>query len=137
MRQLCHTTIHLASRVPCSTCFAEKIRGITISTAHVEYETEKRHYAHMDCPGHADYIKNMITGAAQMDGAILVVSAPDGQMPQTREHLLLAKQVGVSKIVVFVNKADVIDDAEMLELVSFERGKERQSRWTANPAAVC
>lgn len=98
----------------------EKIRGITISTAHVEYETEKRHYAHMDCPGHADYIKNMITGAAQMDGAILVVSAPDGQMPQTREHLLLAKQVGVSKIVVFVNKADTIDDKEMLELVEME-----------------
>ncbi|KAJ2780603.1 translation elongation factor Tu [Coemansia javaensis] len=98
----------------------EKARGITISTAHVEYETGKRHYAHVDCPGHADYIKNMITGAAQMDGAIIVVSATDGQMPQTREHLLLAKQVGVQRLVVFVNKADAIDDPEMLELVEME-----------------
>ncbi|KAJ2555802.1 translation elongation factor Tu [Coemansia sp. RSA 1933] len=98
----------------------EKARGITISTAHVEYETGKRHYAHVDCPGHADYIKNMITGAAQMDGAIIVVSATDGQMPQTREHLLLAKQVGIKKLVVFINKADAIDDAEMLELVEME-----------------
>jgi elongation factor Tu len=98
----------------------EKARGITISTAHVEYETEKRHYAHVDCPGHADYIKNMITGAAQMDGAIIVVSATDGQMPQTREHLLLANQVGVKNLVVFVNKVDMVDDAEMLELVEME-----------------
>jgi len=98
----------------------ERIRGITISTSHVEYATDTRHYAHVDCPGHADYIKNMITGAAQMDGAILVVSATDGQMPQTREHLLLAKQVGISHIVVFVNKADVIDDPELLDLVEME-----------------
>ena len=92
----------------------EKARGITINTAHVEYETSKRHYAHVDCPGHADYIKNMITGAAQMDGAILVVSAADGPMPQTREHILLARQVGVPYIVVFMNKADMVDDAELL-----------------------
>ncbi|KAI9217752.1 putative elongation factor tu, mitochondrial precursor [Blastocladiella britannica] len=98
----------------------ERARGITISTAHVEYETDARHYAHVDCPGHADYIKNMITGAAQMDGAIIVVSATDGQMPQTREHLLLAKQVGISNLVVFVNKVDAIDDPEMLELVEME-----------------
>lgn len=98
----------------------EKARGITISTAHVEYETDRRHYAHVDCPGHADYIKNMITGAAQMDGAIIVVSATDGQMPQTREHLLLAKQVGVDKLVVFINKVDMVDDKEMLELVEME-----------------
>ncbi|KAF8923249.1 elongation factor Tu [Dissophora ornata] len=98
----------------------EKARGITISTAHVEYETKKRHYAHVDCPGHADYIKNMITGAAQMDGAIIVVAATDGQMPQTREHLLLAKQVGIQKLVVFINKVDAIDDPEMLELVEME-----------------
>ncbi|KNE99147.1 elongation factor EF-Tu [Puccinia striiformis f. sp. tritici PST-78] len=98
----------------------EKARGITISTAHVEYETENRHYAHVDCPGHADYIKNMITGAAQMDGAILLVSATDGQMPQTREHLLLARQVGIQKLVVYVNKVDQIDDPEMLELVEME-----------------
>ncbi|KAJ1674219.1 translation elongation factor Tu [Spiromyces aspiralis] len=98
----------------------EKARGITISTAHVEYETKARHYAHVDCPGHADYSKNMITGAAQMDGAIIVVSATDGQMPQTREHLLLAKQVGIKNIVVFINKADAIDDPEMLELVEME-----------------
>jgi elongation factor Tu len=98
----------------------EKERGITISTAHVEYETEKRHYAHVDCPGHADYVKNMITGAAQMDGAILVVSAADGAMPQTREHILLARQVGVSRIVVFLNKADQVDDEELLELVELE-----------------
>src|SRR6201991_855865 len=98
----------------------EKARGITISTAHVEYETEKRHYAHVDCPGHADYIKNMITGAAQMDGAILVVSAADGPMPQTREHILLARQVGVPKIVVFLNKVDLIDDPELLDLVEME-----------------
>ena len=98
----------------------EKERGITISTAHVEYETEKRHYAHVDCPGHADYVKNMITGAAQMDGAILVVNAADGPMPQTREHILLARQVGVPKIVVFLNKADQVDDAELQELVEME-----------------
>jgi elongation factor Tu len=98
----------------------EKARGITINTAHVEYETEKRHYAHVDCPGHADYIKNMITGAAQMDGAILVVSAADGPMPQTREHILLARQVGVPYIVVFMNKADMVDDKELLELVELE-----------------
>ena len=98
----------------------EKARGITINTAHVEYVTEKRHYAHVDCPGHADYIKNMITGAAQMDGAILVVSAADGPMPQTREHILLARQVGVPYIVVFLNKADMVDDKELLELVEME-----------------
>jgi elongation factor Tu len=98
----------------------EKERGITISTAHVEYETEKRHYAHVDCPGHADYVKNMITGAAQMDGAILVVSAADGPMPQTREHILLAKQVGVPHIVVFLNKEDQVDDEELIELVELE-----------------
>jgi len=98
----------------------ERERGITIATAHVEYETDKRHYAHVDCPGHADYIKNMITGAAQMDGAILVVSAADGPMPQTREHILLARQVGVPSIVVFLNKADMVDDPELLELVELE-----------------
>ena len=98
----------------------EKARGITIATAHVEYETEKRHYAHIDCPGHADYIKNMITGAAQMDGAILVVSADDGPMPQTREHILLARQVGVPAIVVFMNKCDLVDDPELLDLVEME-----------------
>ncbi|GAA5890022.1 hypothetical protein JCM6882_009203 [Rhodosporidiobolus microsporus] len=98
----------------------EKARGITIATAHVEYETANRHYAHVDCPGHADYIKNMITGAAQMDGGIIVVSASDGQMPQTREHLLLAKQVGIKKLVVYINKVDQVDDAEMLELVEME-----------------
>ncbi|MDC0275269.1 elongation factor Tu, partial [Akkermansiaceae bacterium] len=98
----------------------EKARGITISTAHVEYETEGRHYAHVDCPGHADYVKNMITGAAQMDGGILVVSAADGPMPQTREHILLARQVGVPALVVFMNKTDQVDDAELLELVEME-----------------
>ena len=98
----------------------EKARGITINTAHVEYETESRHYAHVDCPGHADYVKNMITGAAQMDGGILVVSAADGPMPQTREHILLAKQVGVPHLVVFLNKADQVDDEELLELVELE-----------------
>ncbi len=98
----------------------ERARGITINTAHVEYETEARHYAHVDCPGHADYVKNMITGAAQMDGAILVVSAADGAMPQTREHILLARQVGVKKLVVFLNKADQVDDADILELVELE-----------------
>ena len=98
----------------------EKARGITIATSHVEYETESRHYAHVDCPGHADYVKNMITGAAQMDGAILVVSAADGPMPQTREHILLARQVGVPYIVVFLNKADMVDDEELLELVEVE-----------------
>jgi elongation factor Tu len=98
----------------------ERARGITIATAHVEYRSEKRHYAHVDCPGHADYVKNMITGAAQMDGAILVVSAADGPMPQTREHILLARQVGVPYIVVFLNKADMVDDAELLELVEME-----------------
>src|SRR6202795_3513423 len=98
----------------------ERERGITISIAHVEYETEKRHYAHVDCPGHADYIKNMITGAAQMDGAILVVSAADGPMPQTREHILLARQVEVPQVVVFLNKVDMVDDEELLELVELE-----------------
>ena len=98
----------------------EKARGITISTAHVEYETKNRHYAHVDCPGHADYVKNMITGAAQMDGAILVVSAADGPMPQTREHILLARQVGVPALVVFLNKCDMVDDPELLELVEME-----------------
>jgi elongation factor Tu len=98
----------------------EKARGITINTAHVEYETDKRHYAHVDCPGHADYVKNMITGAAQMDGAILVVSAADGPMPQTREHILLARQVGVPFIIVYMNKADMVDDKELLELVEIE-----------------
>src|ERR1700719_244775 len=98
----------------------EKERGITINTAHVEYSSEKRHYAHVDCPGHADYVKNMITGAAQMDGAILVVSAADGPMPQTREHILLARQVGVPSIVVFPNKVDMVDDPELLDLVELE-----------------
>src|SRR5512141_2554431 len=98
----------------------EKARGITINTAHVEYETANRHYAHVDCPGHADYIKNMITGAAQMDGAILVCSAADGPMPQTREHILLARQVGVPYIIVFLNKCDLVDDEELLELVEME-----------------
>ncbi len=98
----------------------ERARGITISTAHVEYRSAKRHYAHVDCPGHADYVKNMITGAAQMDGAILVVSAADGPMPQTREHILLARQVGVPYIVVFLNKADMVDDKELLDLVEME-----------------
>jgi len=98
----------------------ERERGITIATAHVEYQTEKRHYAHVDCPGHADYVKNMITGAAQMDGAILVVSAADGPMPQTREHIILARQVGVPYIVVFLNKVDMVDDPELLELVEME-----------------
>src|SRR5512137_3028547 len=98
----------------------ERERGITIATAHVEYATKKRHYAHVDCPGHADYIKNMITGAAQMDGAILVVAANDGPMPQTREHILLARQVGVPRIVVFLNKVDMVDDPELIELVELE-----------------
>ena len=98
----------------------EKARGITINTAHVEYSTNARHYAHVDCPGHADYIKNMITGAAQMDGAILVVAATDGVMPQTREHILLARQVGVPRIVVFINKCDMVPDKEILELVEME-----------------
>ena len=98
----------------------ERARGITINTAHVEYQTQKRHYAHVDCPGHADYVKNMITGAAQMDGAILVVSAADGPMPQTREHILLARQVGVPALVVFMNKCDMVDDPELLELVELE-----------------
>ena len=98
----------------------EKARGITINTAHVEYETDKRHYAHVDCPGHADYVKNMITGAAQMDGAIIVVSAADGPMPQTREHILLARQVGVPALVVYMNKVDMVDDPELLDLVELE-----------------
>src|ERR1700761_8396368 len=98
----------------------ERERGITISTAHVEYETDNRHYAHVDCPGHADYVKNMITGAAQMDGAILVVSAADGPMPQTREHILLARQVGVPAIVVFLNKCDMVDDKDLIDLVEME-----------------
>ena len=98
----------------------EKARGITINTSHVEYQTDKRHYAHVDCPGHADYVKNMITGAAQMDGAILVVAATDGPMPQTREHILLARQVGVPYIVVFMNKVDLVDDDELLDLVEMD-----------------
>jgi elongation factor Tu len=98
----------------------ERERGITINTSHVEYETKNRHYAHVDCPGHADYVKNMVTGAAQMDGAILVVSAADGPMPQTREHILLARQVGVPYIVVFMNKVDMVDDPELLDLVEME-----------------
>src|SRR5690606_4129086 len=98
----------------------EKERGITINTAHVEYQTQTRHYAHVDCPGHADYVKNMVTGAAQMDGAILVVAATDGPMPQTREHILLARQVGVPRLVVFMNKCDSVDDAELLDLVEME-----------------
>src|SRR5471030_1761101 len=98
----------------------EKERGITINTSHVEYSTKNRHYAHVDCPGHADYVKNMITGAAQMDGAILVVSAADGPMPQTREHILLARQVGVPSLVVFLNKVDMVDDPELLDLVELE-----------------
>ncbi|MGN9165759.1 GTP-binding protein, partial [Tissierellaceae bacterium HCP3S3_D8] len=98
----------------------ERERGITISTSHIEYETENRHYAHVDCPGHADYVKNMITGAAQMDGAILVVSAADGPMPQTREHILLSRNVGVPKMVVFLNKEDMVDDEELVELVEME-----------------
>src|SRR5213082_1161939 len=106
----------------------EKARGITIATAHVEYETKNRHYAHVDCPGHADYVKNMITGAAQMDGAILVVSAADGPMPQTKEHILLAKQVGVPTMVVFLNKVDQVDDPELLELVELEIREELSKR---------
>src|SRR5919107_3837688 len=98
----------------------EKARGITINTSHVEYETARRHYAHIDCPGHADYVKNMITGAAQMDGAVLLISAADGPMPQTREHILLARQVGVPDLVVFVNKVDLVDDPELIELVEVE-----------------
>src|SRR5512145_57792 len=98
----------------------EKERGITINTAHIEYETANRHYAHVDCPGHADYVKNMVTGAAQMDGAIIVVAATDGPMPQTREHILLARQVGVPQIVVFMNKVDMVDDEELLDLVDME-----------------
>ena len=98
----------------------EKERGITINTAHVEYQTENRHYAHVDCPGHADYVKNMVTGAAQMDGAIIVVAATDGPMPQTREHILLARQVGVPRLVVFMNKVDLVDDPELLDLVEME-----------------
>ena len=98
----------------------EKARGITINTCHVEYETEKRHYAHVDCPGHADYVKNMITGAAQMDGAILVIAATDGPMAQTREHILLSRQVGVPKLIVFMNKCDMVDDEELLDLVEME-----------------
>merc|ERR1719263_1058664 len=98
----------------------EKARGITINSTHVEYETTERHYAHVDCPGHADYVKNMITGASTMDGAILVVSAPDGPMPQTREHILLARQIGIPKLVVFVNKCDAVEDEELLELVEME-----------------
>src|SRR6201989_3307549 len=106
----------------------EKARGITINTAHVEYETDNRHYAHVDCPGHADYVKNMITGAAQMDGAILVVSAADGPMPQTREHILLARQVGVPALVVYLNKVDMADDPELLELVELEVREELSKR---------
>ncbi len=115
----------------------EKERGITINTAHVEYETENRHYAHVDCPGHADYVKNMVTGAAQMDGAILVVAATDGPMPQTREHILLCRQVGVPKIVVFMNKVDLVDDPEMLELVEMEvRELLDQYKFDGNGASI-
>src|SRR5574343_413222 len=114
------TTLTAAITSVLSLIGKEKARGITINTAHVEYETETRHYAHVDCPGHADYVKNMITGAAQMDGAILVCSAADGPMPQTREHILLARQVGVPYIIVFLNKCDMVDDAELLELVEME-----------------
>ena len=106
----------------------EKERGITINTSHVEYQTDSRHYAHVDCPGHADYIKNMVTGAAQMDGAILVVAATDGAMPQTKEHILLARQVGVPSIVVFINKSDIVEDEEMLELIEMEMSEELESR---------
>jgi elongation factor Tu len=113
----------------------EKARGITIATAHVEYETKNRHYAHVDCPGHADYIKNMITGAAQMDGAILVVAATDGPMPQTREHILLARQVGVPYIVVALNKVDMVEDAELLELVELEVAS--CCRSISSPATIC
>jgi len=112
----------------------EKARGITINTAHVEYETANRHYAHVDCPGHADYVKNMITGAAQMDGAILVCSAADGPMPQTREHILLARQVGVGYIIVFLNKCDMVDDAELLELVEMKCASSSPS--TTSPATT-
>jgi elongation factor Tu len=132
-------TVVLSHRLPSSVNIAkafdqidnapeEKARGITIATSHQEYETEKRHYAHVDCPGHADYVKNMITGAAQMDGAILVVAATDGPMPQTKEHILLAKQVGVDHIVVFLNKCDMVDDEEMLELVEMELREELSKR---------
>jgi elongation factor Tu len=113
----------------------EKARGITINATHVEYETEKRHYAHVDCPGHADYIKNMITGAAQMDGAILVVAATDGPMPQTREHILLAKQVGVPQLVVFLNKCDMVDDTDMIDLVE-EELKELLAKYEYDPSTV-
>jgi elongation factor Tu len=106
----------------------ERERGITINTAHVEYQTDARHYAHVDCPGHADYVKNMITGAAQMDGAILVVAATDGPMPQTKEHILLARQVGVPRIVVFMNKVDLVEDPELLELVEMEIREELTKR---------
>jgi elongation factor Tu len=120
---------------PRSTTPRRAARGITINTAHVEYETEHRHYAHVDCPGHADYVKNMITGAAQMDGAILVVSAADGPMPQTREHILLARQVGVPYIIVYMNKADMVDDAELLELVEMEV-RELLEQATTSPATT-
>jgi len=116
----------------------ERERGITIAVSHVEYETPNRHYAHMDCPGHADYIKNMITGAAQMDGAILVVAATDGPMPQTREHILLARQVGVPAIVVFLNKCDMVEDAELLELVELEvRELLKSYQFPGDTIAVC
>ena len=113
----------------------ERARGITIAIAHVEYETDNRHYAHVDCPGHADYIKNMITGAAQMDGAILVVAAPDGPMPQTREHVLLARQVDVPAIVVFLNKVDMMEDEELLELVELELRELRSSQVCPGPSS--
>ncbi|MDI9514104.1 MAG: GTP-binding protein, partial [Bacillota bacterium] len=117
---LSDTTVEVKDYNQIDSAPEEKERGITINTSHVEYQTENRHYAHVDCPGHADYVKNMITGAAQMDGAILVVSAADGPMPQTREHILLAHQVGVPRIVVFMNKCDMVDDEELLELVEME-----------------
>ena len=115
----------------------ERERGITINTAHVEYESETRHYAHIDCPGHADYVKNMIVGAAQMDGAILVVSAPDGPMPQTREHILLAKQVNVPKVVVYLNKCDMVDDEDMLELRQRARDHRREGGWLGGGRLAC
>src|SRR5499427_8856527 len=113
----------------------ERARGITVATAHVEYETDQRHYAHTDCPGHADYIKNMITGAAQMDGAILLLSAADGAMPQTRDHILLARQVGVPRVVVFLNKIDLVPDAELIELVEMET-RELLNRYGFDGAAT-
>jgi elongation factor Tu len=115
----------------------EKARGITINSTHVEYETKGRHYAHVDCPGHADYVKNMITGAAQMDGGILVVSAQDGPMPQTREHIVLARQVGVPNLVVFLNKCDLVDDEELLELVEMEGTVKPSKAFSSSSSLLC